>query len=138
MTQPRPKIVCLCGSTKFKDEFTRANREETLQGKIVLSVGFFAHSGDGEPSEEQKALLDELHLRKIDLANEVLFLNVNKYIGSSTSRELAYCIYMHKTIRFLDPEHGEYFMESEAHRIGRLVAEFAEKGYLKEGQASPL
>ena len=28
----RPRIVCLCGSTRFKDEFVRANMRETLAG----------------------------------------------------------------------------------------------------------
>lgn len=69
-----PKIVCLCGSTKFMEAFYDANMRETLAGRIVLSVGM-SSKGDCKPNEEQKRGLDELHLRKIDLADEVLILN---------------------------------------------------------------
>lgn len=67
-------IVCLCGSTRFRQAYIDANRQETLAGKIVLSVGGFSHSGDTF-TEEQKATLDQLHLDKIEMADEVLFLN---------------------------------------------------------------
>lgn len=104
----RPKIICLCGSTRFFREFQRANYEETMAGRIVLSVGFYMHSALDAHGEnwgctpEQKVALDELHLRKIDLADEVLILNVDGYIGASTSRELAYARAQGKSIRFLE------------------------------------
>lgn len=87
-----PEIVCLCGSTKFKDEFREANKRLTIEGKIVLSVGFFGHV-DGWPDEathENKNSLDELHKRKIDLADRVLVINVDGYIGDSTRSEIEY------------------------------------------------
>jgi hypothetical protein len=71
----RPTIVCLCGSTRFKDAFIEANRRETLAGKIVLSVGMFGHDEGLDMSGPVKAALDRLHLAKIDLADEVLVLN---------------------------------------------------------------
>ena len=132
----RPTIVCLCGSTRFREIFEEANKLETLAGKIVLTVGFFAHGGDGEPTEEQKKTLDELHLRKIDLADEVLFLNVTGYIGSSTARELAYCIHTHKKFTFRERERGELYMEDNAHPLGKLVAEFARVDSSKEEPVS--
>jgi hypothetical protein len=103
MSETRPRIVCLCGSTKFYEAFMRANYEETMAGRIVLSVGFFMHRPDTVHGEalgctpEQKIQLDELHLRKIDLADESLVLNVNGYIGESTARELAYTIFKGKS-----------------------------------------
>lgn len=99
----KPTVVCLCGSTKFKQEFIDANFRETMAGKIVLSVGWFSHA-DGNvytPTEEEKAALDELHLRKIDLADEVLILNVGGYIGQSTRRELEYATAQGKVVRYL-------------------------------------
>ncbi len=96
-----PKIVCLCGSTRFKDEFMEQNKRLTLNGYIVLSVGFFGHI-DGMPIEEEKQRVDELHLRKIDLADEVLILNVDGYIGESTRRELDYARTQGKPVRFLE------------------------------------
>ncbi len=102
----RPTIVCLCGSTRFYQQFQEANYRETMAGKIVLSVGFMPDSAEhGEHigiTPEQKEALDQLHLRKIDLADEVLILNVGGYIGQSTARELAYALELGRNVRFLE------------------------------------
>jgi hypothetical protein len=100
----RPVIVCLCGSTKFKTAFDAANLAETLAGRIVLSVGCFMHHDQVTITDEQKIGLDDLHKRKIDLADEVLILNVGGYIGSSTNSELEYAKAHGKTIRFLESQ----------------------------------
>lgn len=94
----------MCGSTKFKQAFIDANFRETMNGKIVLTVGWFSHT-DGNiytPTEEEKIALDELHKRKIDISDEVLILNVGGYIGESTQSELDYAIANGKQISFLD------------------------------------
>lgn len=104
-----PRIVCLCGSTRFHDAYQEAYYRETMAGYIVLSVGFAPQSQTqvhGEEigcTSEQKKRLDELHLRKIDMADEVLFLNVDGYMGESTRRELDYARKAGKMIRFLEP-----------------------------------
>ena len=98
----KPTIVCLCGSTRFKEAFIEAAKQETLAGKIVLTVGLFGHSEGLDMNGPIKGMLDALHLRKIDLADEVLFLNVNDYIGESTARELKYAEASNKHIRFLE------------------------------------
>jgi len=100
----RPTIVCLCGSTRFSEAFRAANLRETLAGKIVLSIGCDFKSDDGlKLTSANKVRLDELHLRKIDLADEVLILNVGGYIGESTRREFLYAEGQNKKIRFLEP-----------------------------------
>lgn len=97
-----PKIVCLCGSTRFKEAFEKAMRDETLKGNIVLSVGLFGHLEGLDMSGDTKKMLDQLHLRKIDLADEVLILNVGGYIGESTKREEAYAKENKKSVRYLE------------------------------------
>lgn len=105
----KPKIVCLCGSTKFHKQFVEHNYLETMAGNIVLSVGFYPHAvnevhGEGVGiTPEQKEALDELHKRKIDLADEVLVLNVGGYIGSSTRSEVQYAHAHSKPVRWLEP-----------------------------------
>ncbi|KFO67836.1 hypothetical protein ER57_07845 [Smithella sp. SCADC] len=84
-----PDVVCLCGSTRFRSEFTEANRRETMAGRIVVAPGVFAHSGD-QLTEDDKQRLDELHFRKIDMADSVLVVNPGGYIGDSTRREIDY------------------------------------------------
>lgn len=102
----RPTVVCLCGSTRFRDTFERVACDETLAGRVVLTVNDFDTArrqpvGHHPPTAE-KVMLDELHLRKIDLADEVLILNVGGYIGASTQRELTYARQHGKRIRFLE------------------------------------
>jgi hypothetical protein len=104
----RPTIVCLCGSTRFGEAFRQANLTETLAGRIVLTVGCDFKSDDALGlSPDTKERLDDLHMRKIDLADEVLILNVGGYIGESTRRELAYSRSLGKNVRFLEPEGGD-------------------------------
>lgn len=98
----RPRIVCLCGSTRFGEAYRRAMRDETLAGKIVLSVGLLGHQEGLDMDGPIKAMLDELHLRKIDLADEVLVLNVGGYVGDSTRREVAYATAHGKPVRYLE------------------------------------
>ncbi len=104
----RPKIVCLCGSTRFWETFSRVGWQETLAGSIVLSIGIAAPESmvlahpDTPEGKDQKQRLDELHLKKVELADEIIILNIDGYIGESTSRELAYAQQLGKTIRFLE------------------------------------
>jgi len=96
-----PKIVCLCGSTKFRKEFEQVTFVETMNGHIVLSVGCFSHADHLSLAVEQKKALDELHLRKIDLAHEVFVVNPNNYLGESTINEIKYALLAHKPLRWL-------------------------------------
>jgi hypothetical protein len=103
----RPIIVCLCGSTRFSQAFHEANLRETLARKIVLSIGCdFKSDTDlllaGELTVEDKQRLDELHLHKIDLADEVLILNVGGYVGESTANEAYYAASQGKRVRWLE------------------------------------
>ena len=98
------KVITLCGSTKFKEEYLRAQKELTLQGNIVISVGLFGHSGDAEVwTEGTKEMLDDMHKRKIDMADEIFVINVGGYIGSSTRSEIEYATREGKAIRYLVP-----------------------------------
>lgn len=96
------KIVCLCGSTKFKEAFETANREESLKGHIILTVAMFGHHEGLDMSGDAKKTFDELHLRKIELCDEVFVLNIGGYIGESTRREINYAKQISKPIRYLE------------------------------------
>lgn len=123
----RPTVVCLCGSTRFYQAFADSNLAETLAGRIVLSVGCHTHSDDalgiGQLSDIKRRL-DELHLRKIDMCDEILVLNCGGYIGNSTWRELCYALGEGKRIRFLEPEAGKATME----RIADAARSLARSG----------
>ncbi len=105
-----PTIVCLCGSSRFYDAFQRAYYDETMAGRIVLSVGFRPDAAPDQHGEgvgctpEQKLALDELHLRKVELADEVLVLNAGGYVGSSTRGEVEHARRLGKRVRWLEPD----------------------------------
>jgi len=103
------KIVCLCGSTKFRKEFEEANKAYTLAGWVVLTVGAFPHTDNSQSPEEEfgssvKRELDELHKDKILMADLVHVINVGGYIGFSTKNEIAHALAHGKKIEWLEPK----------------------------------
>lgn len=95
------KVITLCGSTKYKDQFNEVNKNLTLQGHLVISVGVFGHSEGIELTHLEKEMLDKIHLKKIDLADEILVINVDGYIGSSTKKEIEYALGKGKVVNYL-------------------------------------
>jgi len=109
--EPKPKIICLCGSTRFTEQMLIKQWELTKQGSIVLSwcalPDYYFQGNDKNHIGDQegvKKIVDEVHLRKIDLADEVFILNVGGYIGESTQNELEYARKKEKKINFLESE----------------------------------
>ena len=103
--QKKYPVVTLCGSTRFKDQFLEVQKRLTLEGYIVISVGLFGHSGDDEVwSDGTKEMLDDMHKRKIDMADEIFVINVGGYIGSSTKSEIEYAIQNGKKVNYLEEE----------------------------------
>jgi hypothetical protein len=107
------KVVCLCGSTRFGEAYTEANLRETLAGRIVLTIGCnlrtdmeLFSSEQKEHIEQIKLGLDELHLDKIAMSDEILVLNVGGYVGKSTIREIAWALCCGVGIRWLEEEHA--------------------------------
>ena len=97
------KVITLCGSTKFKEQYLEAQKRLTLEGNIVISVGLFGHSGDDEVwTEGTKAMLDDMHKRKIDMADEIFVINVGGYLGESTRGEIQYALDRGKVVSFLE------------------------------------
>ncbi len=96
-------VITLCGSTRFKDQFLEAQKRLTLEGNIVISVGLFGHSGDDEVwTEGTKEMLDDMHKRKIDMADAIYVINVDGYIGESTRSEIEYAKRNGKEVRYLE------------------------------------
>lgn len=97
------KVITLCGSTRFKEKFLEEQKRLTLEGNIVISVGLFGHSGDNEVwNEGTKEMLDDMHKRKIDMADEIFVINVGGYIGESTRSEIEYAEKTGKAVRYFE------------------------------------
>lgn len=107
------RVITLCGSTRFKNEFMDTQKRLTLEGNIVISVGLFGHSGDNEVWENMdegtltktKEMLDDMHKRKIDMADEIFVINVDGYIGESTRSEIEYAKKTGKPVNYLCDKH---------------------------------
>ena len=132
--QGKYKVITLCGSTRFKEQFIQAQKHLTLEGNIVISVGLFGHSGDDEVwSEGTKEMLDDMHKRKIDMADEVFVINVGGYIGSSTRSEIEYARRAGKTVRYLEEQNSE-----RQTALSRYVAQFTSLNTAKRmGKLAP-
>lgn len=103
LTSPsrRYPVITLCGSTRFKEQFMEVQKRLTLEGNIVISVGLFGHSGDDEVwTEGTKEMLDDMHKRKIDMADSIFVIDVDGYIGSSTRSEIEYAKSKGKGIKY--------------------------------------
>ena len=104
------KVITLCGSTRFEEEFMNAQRDLTLQGNIVISVGVFGHSRDKKVWENMdegtltktKKMLDDIHKRKIDMSDGIFVINVGGYIGDSTRSEIEYAKAHGKIVRYIE------------------------------------
>jgi hypothetical protein len=111
ITNKFPKVVTLCGSTRFKAEFEAAEKKLTLAGNIVLTVGCFLHADgvDGKGGGDKEKLigperarkLDKLHKEKISISDSIYVINVGGYIGSSTSSEIEYAKSLGLPIKYM-------------------------------------
>lgn len=117
----KPKIVCLCGSSRFTDIMAVVGwLLERDENRIIMGLHLLPqwypnvpkhHLAEAEGVAEQ---LDELHLRKIDLADEVYVIDWNGYIGESTSKEIVYANETSKPIRYLrgEPKHLKFVTDA--------------------------
>ena len=96
------KIITLCGSIKFKDEFVKVQEKLTLDGNIVLTPNFFYNIKKEDIDEKTKKMLDEMHKQKIDMSDEIYVINVGGYIGESTKNEIEYAKEKGKRISYLE------------------------------------
>lgn len=113
-------VITLCGSTRFRKEFEKAQKELTLQGNIVISVGLFGHDGDNEVWENMdegtqtrtKMMLDDIHKKKISMSDSIYVINPQGYIGSSTWSEICYAWMLGKRIEFMETVSDEKIKET--------------------------
>ena len=124
-------VVVMCGSTRFRSTWSAELTRLTDEGNIVLSVGRMMPQREVDLNPMLKARLDQLHKRKVDLADWVWVLDVGGYIGASTQSEIAYAVSIGRPIRYLSRECPEFIEppdELVAERAARLAAEEALEG----------
>ena len=122
------RVITLCGSTRFKDAFMEVQKQLTLDGNIVISVGLFGHSGDNEVWEgmdedtltKTKLMLDDMHKRKIDMSDGIYVINVGGYIGDSTRSEIEYAKRTGKDIQYLEEPASEDELTEDAIDVSEI------------------
>lgn len=107
------RIITLCGSSRFPEAFHIANLHYSLKGYVVISLGCFGHAdepkgskfltSDGNEQTKEKQNLDQLHFQKIQIADEILVVNVGGYIGNSTKREIQHAKDLGKIVNYMFP-----------------------------------
>lgn len=96
------KVVTLCGSTRFKEDFLREQERLVLEGKIVLLPCFFEYSQNDVFDEKIKLMLGDMHKWKIDMSDEIFVINKKGYVGSSTKSEIEYALKTNKKVVFME------------------------------------
>ncbi|RWP64899.1 hypothetical protein [Mesorhizobium sp.] len=109
----KPKVITLCGSSRFPTAFHIVNAHLSMLGHVVISLGLYGHAdqpagarfltSDGNEQTTEKRNLDQLHFRKIDVSDGIFVINVGGYIGSSTRREIEYARSQGKSVEWLFP-----------------------------------
>jgi hypothetical protein len=100
---PRPHIITLCGSTRYRREYEDTAARFSLCGFVVLTCSVWKDEQGGPAcTEDQKSDLDRLHMHKIEMADEVFIINRFGYIGESTRREIKYAHKLGKPIEYLE------------------------------------
>lgn len=96
------KVIAMCGSMKFMDKIQEmAERLELEQGCVIL--GMVSHVLNRDLTENEKDLLGQLHLERINLADGIFVVNVGGYIGQAVKKEIEYAKAMGKEILYLEP-----------------------------------
>ena len=102
------KVICLCGSTKFKNSFEKINAILTLNSKVVVAPAVWAHHDKIEITGNQKFNLDKLHKQKIYMSDCILVVNENGYWGDSTKSEIEYAVNLDKPVFYCFDFDGYY------------------------------
>ncbi len=93
------KIITLCGSLKFKKEIMEIAEKMALKGNCILTPVYPVLENYKRTAKQLKKLKEE-HFKRIELADAILVVNVNNYIGDSTNLEIEYAKKLGKEILY--------------------------------------
>ena len=96
------KVITLCGSARFKDDFIKVQKRLSIEGNIALSLSFFDLDKGEVLTDENKKLLDDIHKRKIDMSDEIYVINKGGYIWESTRSEIEYAKKKNKIVNYME------------------------------------
>lgn len=104
-------IITLCGSSRFKREFSMTQAKLTFEGNVVLSLGLFSQADNLTLKKEDVARLVEVHKQKIRMADSIYVIDPGGYVGESTEREIEYAVGLGKSLRYFSDEYPAIYFE---------------------------
>lgn len=94
------KVVTICGSMKFKDKMMEVAKELEIKNKYIVIQCVYTTD---KFNEEEQQILADIHHKKIEISDAIYVVNVNGYIGNSTSKEIEQAKKLGKEIMYLEP-----------------------------------
>ena len=129
-TLPKPKVVVICGSSRFVDVMAVCawlieRDEKAITMGLHLLPSWYPNCKNHHQAEHEDVAcdMDDLHLYKIDLADEVFVVDIDGYIGESTTREISYAEFHGKLIRMFSRDHIGHKVRSLVKRSQKAKAE---------------
>lgn len=92
-------VITLCGSARFRKEIDEVQKSLALQGHLIFTI---ENLESVEITKEIENMLDITHRKKIDLSDAIYVINLNGYIGESTSNEIEYARKNGKEVMYLE------------------------------------
>lgn len=93
------KVITICGSMRFINEMNDIAMKLELEENCVLMPIFSkSRNNKNQFTKEEILILDKMHKEKIKLADSILVVNVDGYIGNSTKSEIDFAKSLNKEI----------------------------------------
>lgn len=120
----KPKVVTLCGSKKFSDEFLKVKELLTRRGDVVL-MPIFDIDLHLEENPNMIEKLHKIHDQKILMSDFIIVISIGGYIGDDTDHEIKFAKWNDKQVLYLDNIDDLYSVNS----IFRDMLNTIEKNY---------
>lgn len=83
-------VICICGSTRFREDIYLAYERLTRAGWITLGVCPVMREGDDPLTAEEYQNIVDMHYQKMHMADAIYVVNKGGYIGESTRSEITH------------------------------------------------
>jgi hypothetical protein len=95
------RVITVCGSLRYIKEMMEISEKMEFEGNCILvPIYNFTRKSKDEYSEEELEMLVKMQKERIKMSDAILVVDVNGYIGESTSREIEYAKLLDKSIIF--------------------------------------
>ena len=95
------KTITVCGSLRFYQEIVEIALKMELEGNCMFVPIYNPYNTDKDAfTDEEMKMLSKMHYEKIKLSDAILVVDIDGYIGNSTSKEIEYAKTLNKEILY--------------------------------------